>query len=87
MSVDVQLRIRAILAKYVGIPAESFDMDKSLDLDYDIDSTELTEIAKTIESEIALSIDKSTRRCWESGAGIVAFVTGRPLPPIVDEGA
>ena len=74
MSLDVQLRIRAILAGYVGIPAESFEMEKSLDLDYDMDSTELTEIAKTIESEFALSIDKSTRRSWESGADIAVFV-------------
>jgi acyl carrier protein len=68
------MRIRAMLAGYVGIPAEDFQMEKSLDVDYDMDSTELTEIAKTIEAEFSLSIDKSTRSSWESGADIAAYV-------------
>lgn len=74
MSDDVWMRIRAILADYVGIPAEGFDMETSLDLEYDMDSTELTEIAKKIEVEYALSIQKSTRSTWERGADIAAFV-------------
>lgn len=78
MSMDAQLTIRRILAEYVGVPAENFEMDKSLELDYDLDSTELTEIAKRVESEFGLSIDKSTRRSWESGADIAMFV-GSPV--------
>lgn len=74
MSIHAQLRIRRILAEYVGVPAEKFEMEKSLELDYDLDSTELTEIAKRVESEFGLSIDKSTQRTWERGADIAMFV-------------
>lgn len=83
MSGDMWMRIRAMLADYVGVPAEGFEMEKSLDLDYDMDSTELTEIAKKIEVEFSLSIDKSARSDWETGADIARFVeensTGQQL--------
>lgn len=75
MSDDVRMRIRAMLADYVGVPPDGFEMGKSLDLDYDMDSTELTEIARKIEAEFALSIDKSARSSWETGADIAAFVS------------
>lgn len=78
MSIHAQLKIRQILAEYVGVPAENFEMERSLELDYDLDSTELTEIAKRVETEFGLSIDKSTRRSWESGADIARFV-GSPV--------
>lgn len=74
MSGDVWMRIKAMLADYVGVPPDGFEMEKSLDLAYDMDSTELTEIAKKIEVEFSLSIDKSARSDWETGADIATFV-------------
>lgn len=74
MTEAVQARIRAMLADYVGIPPEAFDMAASLDLEYDMDSTELTEVARTIEAEFGLGIDKSVRSSWERGADIARFV-------------
>jgi acyl carrier protein len=91
MPADVWMRMRAMLARYVEVPEEDFEMGKSLDLHYDMDSTELTEIAKTIEAEFSLSIDKSTRSAWETGADIAAFVSehgnGRQAPAAADGAA
>ena len=79
MADNVWLTVRDLLADYVGVPAEDFQMEKSLDLDYAMDSTELTEFARQIESRFALSIAKSQRSSWERGEDVAAFVRAQAV--------
>ncbi|MBY5775258.1 hypothetical protein HFN63_35440 [Rhizobium leguminosarum] len=66
--------LRTMLANYVDIPVETFDMSEDLDLTYDMDSTELTEFAKNLTCKYGLAIQKSDRADWRTGNDIVAFI-------------
>jgi acyl carrier protein len=49
-------------------------MDADLDIEYDMDSTEMTEFAKKIEQKYGISIQRSERQDWVSGSDICKFV-------------
>lgn len=74
MNADVTKVIQEMIAGYVGVPANDVDMSANLDLEYDMDSTELTDFAQLIEKRFSISIDKSHRQIWETGGDIAVFV-------------
>ncbi|WP_423391433.1 acyl carrier protein [Burkholderia sp. LMG 21824] len=74
MNADVTKVIQEMIAGYLGLQASDVDMSADLDLEYDMDSTELTDFAQLIEKRFSISIDKSHRRSWETGCDIAAFV-------------
>lgn len=76
---DIYIYIRKTLAQYTEIPVDDFDMAKDLDLDYDMDSTELIEIALDITKKYNINITKSHRNHWNTGNDIVSFIKKETL--------
>lgn len=74
MAGDVTETIRSILASYIGIAAQEFEMNKYLSVEYEMDSTELVDVAKRIEQQFAITIDKFARKQWATGDDIAQFV-------------
>ncbi|MGO6747874.1 phosphopantetheine-binding protein [Rhizobium ruizarguesonis] len=66
--------VKTMLAKYSETPIDDFDMSDDLDLTYDMDSTELTELAQQLAQRYNIIIAKSDRADWRTGNDIVAFV-------------
>ncbi|UFH50202.1 acyl carrier protein [Pseudomonas sp. KNUC1026] len=66
--------VRALLSAYVDVKQEQFDMAADLDLVYDIDSTEMTELAKKIELAFGIPVSKTQRQDWTTGQSISAFL-------------
>lgn len=66
--------IKALIADYIEVPVEKLSMDADLDIEYDMDSTEMTEFAKTIEQKYGISITKSNRQDWVCGKDIGKFI-------------
>jgi acyl carrier protein len=67
-------QVRELLAGYVDLAPAEFQMDASLDRAYDMDSTELTELAKKIEQRFGVRATKSQRDDWNTGADICRFL-------------
>lgn len=63
------------LANFVEVEFSKFDMTANLEEEYDIDSTELTDLAKILEKEFDVKINKSEIDNWESGNSIFNFIT------------
>lgn len=74
MSNDLNNQVRELLAGYVDVPVDEFDMDADLDLAYDMDSTELTEFAKTLEVRFDAPATRSQRQDWTTGRHIARFL-------------
>lgn len=70
-------QVRALISAYIEIEEDKFDMSADLDLEYDMDSTELTEFAKEIERVFGIPASKSERSSWESGQTIYAFILAK----------
>ena len=66
--------VRTMLANYTQTPIEAFDMSGDLDLTYDMDSTELTDLARRLSQQYNIVIGKSDRADWRTGNDIVAFI-------------
>lgn len=66
--------VRTMLAHYTQTPIEEFDMSEDLDLTYDMDSTELTDLAKRLAQQYNIVVAKSDRADWRTGNDIVAFM-------------
>lgn len=66
--------VRELLAAYVDVLPVDFRMEADLDLAYDMDSTELTELAKKIEQRFHVKATKSHRDDWRSGNDVCRFV-------------
>lgn len=71
--------IRDLIAEYIEIPKDELSMDADLDIEYDMDSTEMTELAKNIEQKYTISIAKSERQNWVSARSICSFVAQKLL--------
>jgi acyl carrier protein len=71
--------VRELLAAYVDVLPVDFRMEADLDLAYDMDSTELTELAKKIEQRFQVKATKSHRDAWRSGNDVCRFVEGQLL--------
>jgi len=69
--------VQALLAGYVSISPTEFNMNANLDRVYDMDSTELTELAMKIEQQFGVSVSRSERQDWETGADICRFLEGK----------
>ena len=67
-------QIRELLAGYVDAAPAEFQMDASLDLVYDMDSTELTELAKKIAQRFGVRATGSQRDDWNTGDDICRFL-------------
>lgn len=74
MSNVLNEQVRELLAAYVELPPAEFRMDADLDLAYDMDSTELTELAKKIEQRFGVRASKSERQDWSTGEHICRFL-------------
>lgn len=74
MKTQIETDIKLLLAVYVSLPEDEISLSADLDLEYDMDSTELTEFAKILEKDFAISIAKSQRQCWVTGQDICNFV-------------
>lgn len=66
--------VQTMLAHCTQTPIEEFDMSEDLDLTYDMDSTELTDLAKRLAQKYNIVIARSDRADWRTGNDIVAFV-------------
>jgi acyl carrier protein len=77
MSSTLNEQVRELLATYVDLPPAEFQMDASLDRAYDMDSTELTELAKKIEQRFGVRAGKSERDDWNTGEDICCFVQAK----------
>lgn len=67
--------IQTLIADYIDVKASELSMDADLDLEYDMDSTELTEFAKKIQQRYGISITKTDRQRWETGRDIAKLVS------------
>jgi|688.fasta_scaffold1054639_2 acyl carrier protein len=74
MQEKINEEIRAMIAGYIDVNASELSMDADLDIEYDMDSTEMTEFAKKIEQKYGISIQRSERQDWVSGSDICKFV-------------
>lgn len=77
MKDQIAAQVKALLANYIDVPVAELDMDADLDLAYDMDSTELTEFAKEIESAFGIAANRSDRQSWETGNAICNFVLAK----------
>lgn len=68
------VQLRTLISAYIEVEEEEFDMNSDLDLVYDMDSTEMTEFAKEVESKFGIPASKSERGSWQSGQAIYAFI-------------
>ena len=66
--------VRTMLASYTETTIEEFDMSEDLDRGYDMDSTELTEIARLLSERFGITVAKSERTDWKTGNDIASFV-------------
>lgn len=74
MQNSVYEEVAALIADYIDVAKDQFSMDVDLDIEYDMDSTEMTELAKKIEEKFAIAVVKSDRQDWVSGLDIYKFV-------------
>jgi acyl carrier protein len=74
MSSNLFEQVRDLLATYVDVAPQDFRMDASLDLAYDMDSTERTELAKKVEERFGVRASKSQRDDWETGNDLCRFL-------------
>ena len=77
MQNHLQQQIQALLAAYLDIPASDFQMEASLENSYDMDSSEMTEFAKTLEQRFGITTLKTERSDWNTGNDICRFVEAR----------
>ena len=77
MSSNFTQQVRELLASYVDLAPAEFQMDASLDRAYDMDSTELTELAKKIEQRFGVRANKSERDDWNTGDDIGRFLQAK----------
>lgn len=77
MSNALNRQVRELLSGYVDLTPDEFRMDADLDLVYDMDSTELTELAKKIEQHFGVPAKKSERDDWTTGEHICRFLQAR----------
>ncbi len=74
MQDKINEEIREMIAGYIDVNASELSMDADLDIEYDMDSTEMTEFAKKVEQKYGISIQRSERQDWVSGRDICKFV-------------
>jgi acyl carrier protein len=77
MQNDLHHQIRGLLAAYLDIPAGDFQMEAGLESGYDMDSSEITEFAKTLEQRFGITTLKTERSDWNTGNDICCFVESR----------
>jgi len=77
MQDPIFVQLRALISAYIEVAEDELDMNADLDLVYDMDSTEMTEFAKEVESKFGIPASKSERGSWESGQAIYAFILAR----------
>src|SRR5579859_390623 len=75
MEDTIRSAVRALLAGYIEVDESTFSMTADLDLEYEIDSTEVTEVARKIEELFSVQVSKSSREAWTTGEDIAAFVS------------
>jgi len=74
MQDPIFIQIRRLISAYIEVSEDELDMNADLNSEYDIDSTEMTELAKEIESKFGIPASKSERSSWETGQTIYAFI-------------
>ena len=74
MSHSLPQQVCELLAEYVNLPAAEIQMDASLDLAYDMDSTEMTELAKKVEERFGVRASRSQRQDWLTGNDLCRFL-------------
>ena len=74
MKESIELAVKDLLADYIEVTADNFCMSASLEMDYEVDSTELTELATKVERAFSVSVSKVERQGWETGDDICRFV-------------
>ncbi|NHB96150.1 acyl carrier protein [Photorhabdus stackebrandtii] len=75
MSNNTEIKIKTILSSFVNINFDDFNMDADLAQAYDMDSTELADLAKEIGKEFGISVTKSQFGNWETGRAVLDFVS------------
>ena len=79
MSSTISQQVRDLLATYVDVTPAEFRMEASLDLAYDMDSTEMTELAKKVEQRFGVKASKSQREDWLTGDHLCRFLDTQRL--------
>ncbi|EQB99483.1 acyl carrier protein [Photorhabdus temperata] len=75
MNNNPEVKIKTILSSFVNMNFDDFNMDADLAQAYDMDSTELADLAKEIGKEFGISVTKSQFSNWETGRAILDFVS------------
>ncbi|RAW97796.1 MULTISPECIES: acyl carrier protein [unclassified Photorhabdus] len=75
MNNNPEVKIKTILSLFLNINIDDFNMDVNLADAYDMDSTELADLAKEIEKEFGISVTKSQFSHWETGRAVLDFVS------------
>ncbi|MCW7549654.1 acyl carrier protein [Photorhabdus sp. P32] len=75
MNNNPEVKIRTILSLFLNVNIDDFNMDANLADAYDMDSTELADLAKEITKEFGISVTKSQFSNWETGRAVLDFVS------------
>ncbi|WP_350306551.1 acyl carrier protein [Photorhabdus viridis] len=75
MNNNPEVKIKTILSSFVNINFDDFNMDADLAQAYDMDSTELADLAKQIGKEFGIPVTKSQFSNWETGRAVLDFVS------------
>lgn len=67
-------KIIEVIADCIGIEAESLDINADLDDEYNMDSTEKADLARILENEFNIKVEKSSKDTWNTAKDIIAFV-------------
>lgn len=77
MREQVYAAVRELISNYIDIQPMDLDMDADLDLVYDMDSTEMIEFAKKLNSCFGVNASQSDRASWSTANSICEFVLAK----------
>ncbi len=75
MNSEIEKRIKSIVGSYIDMSADEISMDASLGREYEMDSTEITELAKIVEKAFGVAIAKTDRKTWKTVGDICQFIS------------
>ena len=64
-------KIIDIIAESIGIDREDLDITADLDIEYDMDSTEKADLARILEKEFKIEIERSSKDTWNTASDII----------------
>lgn len=74
MKNKIENRIIEIIVEMIELKKEDLNINANLNDEYDMDSAEKAELARILEQEFKVEIERSTRNTWNTTKDIVKFV-------------